>query len=118
MGVKGLSPEQAKSFPDSFLEDTLVKQVANKDKPVSFDLMITIGTDEDTNIDPSVQWPKERETLKMGTITLNSVGGESCDKVNYDPNLLSFGFMPSDDPVLRMRSPAYGISFGKRLSGQ
>ncbi|MFT6269434.1 MAG: catalase, partial [Alphaproteobacteria bacterium] len=40
------------------------------------------------------------------------------DKLNFDPNILSAGFTPSADPVLRMRSPAYAISFGKRLSNQ
>jgi catalase len=54
----------------------------------------------------------------MGSITITEVGGMACDKFNFDPNILSAGFTPSADPVLRMRSPAYGISFGKRLSNQ
>ncbi|MCS4306412.1 catalase [Rheinheimera pacifica] len=41
-----------------------------------------------------------------------------CSNINFDPNVLSRGFSASDDSVLRMRSPAYAISFGKRLSGQ
>jgi catalase len=28
------------------------------------------------------------------------------------------GIAPTNDPILLFRSPAYAISFGKRLSGQ
>jgi catalase len=28
------------------------------------------------------------------------------------------GITPSNDPVLQFRSPAYAVSFGKRLGGQ
>jgi catalase len=45
-------------------------------------------------------------------------GGDACTIINFDPNVMSAGFLPSDDPVLKMRSPAYAISFGKRLSNQ
>ncbi|MDT0595893.1 catalase family peroxidase [Glaciecola petra] len=118
LGNKGLDAEASATLPALFLEDTLKEQVANEETPVTFTIIATLGEENDTNIDPSVQWPKERPQVNMGTLTLNSVGTQSCDKTNYDPNLLSSGFTPSDDPVLRMRSPAYGISFGKRLSGQ
>jgi hypothetical protein len=37
---------------------------------------------------------------------------------NFDPNMMSAGFTPSADPVLRMLSPAYAISFGKIVSNQ
>jgi catalase len=38
--------------------------------------------------------------------------------VNFDPLVMSDGVQPTNDPVLLFRSPAYAISFGKRLSGQ
>lgn len=118
LGVEGLTPEQSASMPAAFLEDKLKAQVSDANTTVSYTLSATIGQAEDTNIDPSTQWPDTREQVVMGTITVKDVGGEGCDKLNFDPNLLSKGFTPSDDPVLRMRSPAYGISFGKRMTGQ
>ncbi|MGB3726008.1 MAG: catalase family peroxidase [Glaciecola sp.] len=118
LGVEGLSKEKTAGMPAAFLKDKLLEQVADENTVVSFSVMATIGEENDTNIDPSVRWPDDRMQIKMGTITVNSAGDGSCTNTNYDPNILSKGFTPSADPVLRMRSPAYGISFGKRLSGQ
>ncbi|HEY5809176.1 MAG TPA: hypothetical protein VIT67_14480 [Povalibacter sp.] len=46
-----------------------------------------------------------------------SVAGASCEKINFDPLVMADGIQPTNDPVLLFRSPAYAISFGKRLSG-
>ena len=45
-------------------------------------------------------------------------GGEACTPINFDPNVMSAGFSAGNDPILRMRSPVYAVSFGQRLSGQ
>ncbi|MFT5670992.1 MAG: catalase [Glaciecola sp.] len=118
LGDVGLTKEQAASMPAVFLADKIKEQMDNPDIKVSFTLTATIGIDADTNVDPSQVWPADREQVAMGSITITEVGGMACDKLNFDPNILSAGFTPSADPVLRMRSPAYGISFGKRLSNQ
>lgn len=118
LGDIGLSKEEAAALPSEFLADKIAAQVADPDTTVSFTLMATIGEESDTNTDPSTLWPQERTQVVMGTITINEVGGEACDGLNFDPNRLSAGFTPSEDRVLRMRSPAYGISFGKRLTNQ
>jgi catalase len=118
LGNVGLSAEEAAALPSEFLADKLAAQMADPDTTVSFTLTATIGEESDTNTDPSMLWPEEREQVLMGKITLTEVGGKACDGLNFDPNLLSAGFTPSEDRVLRMRSPAYGISFGKRLSNQ
>lgn len=44
--------------------------------------------------------------------------GAECEAVNFDPLVMADGIAPTDDPVLRFRSPAYAVSFGKRLGGQ
>lgn len=118
LGNVGLSAEEAAALPSEFLADKLTAQMADPDTTVSYTLMATIGEASDTNTDPSMLWPEEREQVAMGKITLTEVGGKGCDGLNFDPNLLSAGFTPSEDRILRMRSPAYGISFGKRLSNQ
>lgn len=116
LGVKTLSEEQAQEKNNGFLAETMAQQLDAGE--VSYSLMATIGKPEDTNINPSVQWPDDREQVKLGTVRLSEAGGEPCTPINFDPNVLSAGFSPSDDPVLKMRSAAYAISFGKRLSGQ
>jgi catalase len=43
--------------------------------------------------------------------------GGACEAINYDPLVMTDGIAQTDDPVLKFRSPAYAVSFGKRLSG-
>jgi catalase len=116
LGVTTLTKEEAEKMPADFLASTLAKQLS--DATVSFRLEASIGEPGDSDIDPSVQWPDDREQVTLGTVTLSSSGGEACNGLNFDPNVMSAGFEPSADPVLRMRSPAYAISFGKRSSGE
>lgn len=55
----------------------------------------------------------------MGTLTLSEYQPQAngkCEKINFDPTLVSDGVAISDDPILKFRSPAYAISYGKRLS--
>ena len=59
--------------------------------------------------------------IKVGTLTITSAepqAGADCEKINYDPLVLSDGIEPSDDPVLLFRSPAYAISYEKRSAGK
>ncbi|HEY0923082.1 catalase family peroxidase [Rheinheimera pacifica] len=114
-GVKGLSAKEIAQQNADFLDDRLKQRLA--DGTVEFDWIISFGEAADSENDPSVQWPA-RPTLNAGTLRINTSGDGSCANINFDPNVLSRGFSASDDPVLRMRSPAYAISFGKRLSGQ
>ena len=116
LGVKTLSKEQAATLPEVFLAETMSRQL--KEQKVSYSLQVSLGEAQDTDTDPSVQWPVERPVVTLGKVVLNAAGGEACDPLNFDPNIMSAGFAPSADPILRMRSPAYAISFGKRLSGQ
>lgn len=116
LGVKTLEKDEAAKMPKEFLADTFAQQL--QDGTISFSVMASLGEAEDSDIDPSQQWPSERPQVALGTVTVTTSGGDVCKNINFDPNMMSAGFTPSADPVLRMRSPAYAISFGKRLSGQ
>ncbi|MFC3094132.1 catalase family peroxidase [Alteromonas sediminis] len=116
LGVKTLDAEQANAMSNPFLADRLAEQL--NDGTVSYTLSAIIGEDGDAVIDPSVQWPEDRKKVVLGKLVLEQSGGDGCTPVNFDPNIMSAGFSPSDDPVLKMRSLAYAVSFGKRLSGQ
>lgn len=120
-GVKSLTDAELADKNGDFLSQRLSERLQKG--AVSFDWVVSFGQPEDSVNDPTQQWPDNRSTLTVGTLTvgtlrLTSSGDDSCTKLNFDPNVLSRGFTASDDPVLRMRSPAYAISFGKRLSGQ
>lgn len=114
-GIKGLTDTEISQQNAHFLNDRLAQRLTKG--AVEFDWIISFGEASDSENDPSVQWPA-RPTLNAGTLRIAASGDSSCSNTNFDPNVLSRGFSASDDPVLRMRSPAYAISFGKRLSGQ
>lgn len=114
-GSRFLSETEVKQQAADFLLPVLQQQIAGNE--ASFRLEASIGAPQDSVNDPSQRWPEDRKRVLLGQIRLTAAGGEDCRTVNFDPNRLSGGFRASDDPVLRMRSAAYAISFGKRLSG-
>jgi len=118
-GEKRLSDEELKSYPANFLENALIERTHKG--PVRWDMIVTIGKPGDTEDNPTVTWPDNRKQVKAGTLTISSAmpqKGAECEGINFDPLVMSDGIEPSSDPILLFRSPAYAISFAKRLSGE
>jgi len=118
-GEAELTDAQLSSMPENFLEATLIDRLRRG--PIHWDMVVTIGKSGDVENDPTKLWPADRQDLKAGTLTIISAQpqmGAACEKVNFDPLVMSDGVQPTNDPVLLFRSPAYAISFGKRFSGQ
>ena len=118
-GEKRPSAEELAALPADFLEPRLIERM--RQGPVRWDMVLTIGAPGDPENDPTVAWPESREQVKVGTLTLTSATpqkGAACEKINFDPLVMSDGIAPSDDPVLRFRSQAYAASFAKRIGGQ
>ena len=116
---KRLSDEELKSAPPNFLEQKLLERV--KQGPVRWDMLLTIGKPGDPEDDPTLLWPSDRKEVKVGTLTIASATpqrGADCEKVNFDPLVMTDGIQPTNDPVLLFRSPAYAVSFGKRIGGR
>lgn len=117
-GEKRLSDAELKSMPPNFLEQALIDRT--KQGPVRWDMVIAIGKPGDSVNDPTVAWPVNRKEVKIGTLTISSAmpqQGAACEKINYDPLVMSDGIEPTDDPILLFRSPAYATSFAKRMGG-
>lgn len=118
-GVRGLTPEELQSAPPAFLQARLRERLAAG--PLRFRLVATLAAPGDALDDPSRAWPAGREERELGELRLRAAepaDGGACVGVNFDPNVLAAGLRPSADPVLRMRSAAYAISFARRLQGQ
>ena len=118
-GEAELTDAQLSSSSQQFLEARLIERVQRG--PIHWDMIVTIGEAGDAQNDPTVLWPRDRREIKAGTLTIVSAQpqrGAACEKVNFDPLVMSDGIQPTDDPVLLFRSPAYAISVGKRLSGE
>jgi catalase len=96
------------------LFDALVRQL--KAGPVSWDLHLIVGTDQDP-IDPTLPWPADRRVINAGTLTLTAAETEApgnARDVNFDPLTLPDGIEPSDDPILGARSAVYAASYRLR----
>ncbi|MGV6472874.1 catalase family peroxidase [Azotobacter vinelandii] len=118
-GEKSLSDEELETLPADFLEERLIQRTAQG--PVRWDMLVSIGQPGDPENDPTVAWPENREQVKAGTLVLTAAmpqKGAACEKVNFDPLVMAEGIAPTDDPILRFRSPAYAVSFAKRQAGQ
>jgi catalase len=118
-GEKQLSDAELHSMPNDFLEQALISRVGQG--PAQWDMLLTIGQAGDPEDDPTRAWPKERNELKAGTLTISSAmkqEGAGCEKINYDPLVMSDGIAPTNDPVLLFRSPSYALSFTRRLQGK
>lgn len=118
-GERELSDAELQAAPPRFLQQRLIERVAQG--PVHWDMVLTLGQPGDTANDPTQQWPADRQQLTVGRLsfdTASAQAGAPCEAINFDPLVMSDGIAPSSDPVLLFRSPAYAVSFGKRLAGQ
>jgi catalase len=118
-GEKRLTDEELKTAGANFLEQALIARALRG--PVRWDMMVAIGEPGDPETDPTQPWPESRKEIKAGTLSITAARaqkGAECEAINFDPLVMADGIAPTDDPVLMFRSPAYAVSFGKRLSGQ
>lgn len=118
-GEKLLSDEALKTAGTDFLEKALISRTAKT--PARWDMRVTIGQPSDPLDDPTQAWPTDRYEFEAGTLTITSASaqaGAACEPINFDPMVMADGIEPTDDPVLRFRSPAYAASFVRRLQGR
>lgn len=118
-GERPLTDDELKTAGANFLEDRLVQRT--RQGPIRWDMVVTVGAPGDPMDDPTKPWPTSRKTLEAGTLTVTTASpqkGGACEAINFDPMVMADGVAPTNDPVVRFRSPAYAVSFGKRLSGQ
>jgi catalase len=118
-GEKRLSDEALKTAGPNFLEQELIGRA--QQGPVRWDMVVSIGEPGDPQDNPTVAWPEARQKIKVGTLTIKAAMPQKnaeCEPINFDPLVMADGIAPTNDPVLLFRSPAYAVSFAKRLAGQ
>jgi catalase len=96
----------------NYLHEELERRLS--EGPATFRLHAQIGADGDDPTDPTTPWPEERDFVELGTMTLTAYTGGACGSMIFDPGRLAPGIEPSDDPILKARSPAYSVSFARR----
>jgi len=119
-GTKEMTDAEMKAAPHDFLEKNLIDRAAKG--PAVWDMVVYVGEPGDPQDDPTQAWPETRKHFTAGTLTISKaspqVKGQACEPINFDPLIMADGIGPTNDPILLFRSPAYAVSFGKRLSGQ
>jgi catalase len=102
--------------PDkNYLFDDLITQIHRQ--PIRWRLIAVVGKPGDPTNDPTIGWPADREQVDVGTLTLDRVEAEelsAATDIIFDPLMLPAGIAPSDDPVLRVRSPVYVQSYTRQ----
>ncbi len=117
-GVTRLTDAQMAAAPKRFLDEDLIEKT--KSGPVRWNMELTLGQPGDEENNPTVYWPSDRKKIQAGVLTITQATpqtGAACEKINFDPLVMSDGLAPTNDPVLLFRSPAYANSYAKRLSG-
>jgi catalase len=110
--------QQARAANDgtaNALFDALVRQM--RGGPLSWRLMLTVGSPGDPVRDATLPWPDDRRTVDAGVLTLTGIETErpgNARDINFDPLVLPDGIEPSDDPLLSARSAVYAASVRAR----
>ena len=119
-GTKELSAAEIKAAPHDFLEKNLIERA--RKGAVVWDMIVYVGEPGDPEDNPTLAWPETRKHFTAGTLSITQATpqqkGTACEPINFDPLVMADGIAPTADPILLFRSPAYAVSFGKRLSGQ
>lgn len=116
-GEKRLSDEELKSAPANFLESALIART--QQGAAKWDMMVSLGEAGDAENDPTVLWPENRRVFRAGTLSITAAmaqKGAECEGINFDPLQMAAGILPTEDPILHFRSPAYAHSFARRFS--
>ncbi len=101
----------------NYLFDALIAQLHRHREGLQWRLIVVIGQPGDPTNDATIPWPEGRETVDVGTLTLDRAESDdtsAATDINFDPLVLPAGIAPSDDPLLSARSAVYSRSFTRR----
>jgi catalase len=119
-GTKEMTAAEMKAASHDFLERNLIERT--RKGPAVWDMIVYVGEPGDPEDNPTLAWPESRRHLTAGTLTIVDATpqqkGVACEPINFDPLIMADGIRPTNDPILLFRSPAYAVSFGKRLAAQ
>jgi len=119
-GTKEMTAAEMKAAPHDFLEKNLIERT--KKGPALWDMIVYVGEPGDPQDNPTLAWPETRKHFTAGTLSIKQATpqqkGQACEPINFDPLVMADGIAPTNDPILLFRSPAYAVSFAKRLQNQ
>jgi len=114
-GERGLEPEAAAELGADYLQEEILERAGAGE--ATWRLVVVIGTEEDSTVDPTEVWSGERETVDAGRLELTGPETEretGDDVLVFDPTRVCDGIELSDDPILSFRHHAYAESVALR----
>ena len=114
-GTASLTEAEAAARPRDYLHAELSDRLARE--PVQFRLTFQLAQADDPLDDPTAAWPADRPTISAGHLELTELVADQrgdCEARIFDPGNVVDGVEPSGDPILAIRSHAYGISYARR----
>ncbi|MGL4614091.1 MAG: catalase family peroxidase [Shewanella sp.] len=116
--AKILTSMELSQLSDDFLKTELLSSI--KKQPATWDLYVQLAQPEDQINDPTVLWPNTRQRVLIGQLNIDGLRDsdqtvQTCSEGIFNPILLPKGIVPSDDPILHARTPAYVESLIRRF---
>ena len=114
-GAASLTEAEAAERPRDYLHAELSERLARE--PVQFRLTFQLAQPDDPLDDPTAAWPADRPTITAGHLELTALVADQhgdCEARIFDPGNVVDGVEPSGDPILAIRSHAYGVSYARR----
>ena len=114
-GQQNLSEADAKAKSPKYLAEELKTRLASG--PIRYRVVVQLPNAGDPTNDGSLVWPDDRKTIEVGTLSINSVVGDSDvaqKTLVFFPTNLTDGIELSDDPLPALRTSAYALSFARR----
>ncbi|AOF80928.1 catalase family protein [Methyloversatilis sp. RAC08] len=111
-GTRHLSEAEEKSLPDDFLEMEFRSRLGSGS--VDLDLYAQPAGSGDSLTDSTVTWSNGPAKVRLGRLSIDRYSGQDCNDNVYVPTRLPTGIEPSNDPILRVRAAAYGVSSTRR----
>jgi catalase len=115
-GEAYLEPDDAKQRDADYLRSELVERL--QQGSAAFGLDLVLSEDGDDVNDPTVAWPADRPSLRLGRLEITGVAEDperDGDIVVFDPTHVVDGIELSDDEILHARREAYTESAKRRL---
>ena len=111
-GVETLEAKDLAEIPAGYYEQEIEARV--KAGTAGFQLAVVIGEAEDPTDDPTIEWPKERQRIIVGHLSIEGIA-EQLDDMKFDPTVMAEGIRCSEDAILNFRKDAYSISHNRRI---
>jgi len=112
-------PKNDKIVIDSSKKVDLFKETSKalqKRKSLSWEMKISIANENDDVANASLEWEGPHQEIIAAELVIDQITREgACNDKNFDPLHLQAGFLPSNDPILKFRSPVYATTFVRRL---